>query len=65
LSDIHRNVIRTYGVLDEDRNVAWRSTFVVDRDGVLRWGQVGDRQMTRDGTEILRILDLMAPLRTK
>jgi hypothetical protein len=36
---------------------------VVDRDGVLRWGQVGDRQMTRDGAEILRILDLVARLR--
>jgi peroxiredoxin len=63
LSDIHRTVIRGYGVLDEDRNVAWRSTFVVDRDGVLRWGQVGDRQMVRDGTEILRVLDLVARLR--
>jgi alkyl hydroperoxide reductase subunit AhpC len=43
--------------------VAWRSTFVVDRDGTLRWGQVGDRQMVRDGTEILRVLDLLAQLR--
>ncbi len=33
LSDIHRTAIRAYGVLDEDRNVAWRSTFVVDREG--------------------------------
>ncbi|MBI3327189.1 MAG: redoxin domain-containing protein [Nitrospinae bacterium] len=64
LSDIHRTVIRAYGVLDEDRNVAWRSTFVVDRNGVLRWGQAGDRQMVRDGTEILRILDLVAQLRS-
>jgi alkyl hydroperoxide reductase subunit AhpC len=63
LSDIHRTVIRAYGVLDEARNVAWRSTFVVDRDGLLRWGQVGDRQMVRDGTEILRILDLLSQLR--
>jgi peroxiredoxin (alkyl hydroperoxide reductase subunit C) len=63
LSDIHRTVTRAYGVLDEDRNVAWRSTFVVDRDGMLRWGQVGDRQMVRDGTEILRVLDLVARLR--
>ena len=61
---MHRSVIRTYGVLDEDRNVAWRSTFVVDRDGVLRWGQAGDRQMVRDGAEILRILDLIARLRS-
>ena len=63
LSDIHRTVIRGYGVLDEDRNVAWRSTFVVDRDGMLRWGQGGDRQMVRDGTEILRVLDLVGRLR--
>jgi mycoredoxin-dependent peroxiredoxin len=63
LSDIHRTVIRAYGVLDEARNVAWRSTFVVDRDGMLRWGQVGDRQMVRDGTEILRVLDLLVQLR--
>jgi alkyl hydroperoxide reductase subunit AhpC len=57
--------MRAYGVLDEDRNVAWRSTFVVDCDGMLRWGQVGDRQMVRDGTEILRVLDLLARLRVK
>jgi alkyl hydroperoxide reductase subunit AhpC len=60
LSDIHRTVIREYGVLDEARNVAWRSTFIVDRDGLLRWGQAGDRHMVRDGTEILRVLGIVA-----
>jgi alkyl hydroperoxide reductase subunit AhpC len=59
LSDIHRNVIRAYGVHDEERNVAYRSTFVVDRDGALRWGQAGDRDMVRDGAEVLRVLDLL------
>ena len=63
LSDVHRKVIRAYDVLDADRNVAYRSTFVVDRDGVLRWGQAGDRQMVRDGSEVLRVLDVMAQLR--
>jgi alkyl hydroperoxide reductase subunit AhpC len=63
LSDVHRAVIRQYGVLDEDRNVAYRSTFIVDRDGILRWGQAGDRQMTRDGGEVVRVLDLIARLR--
>ena len=43
--------------------MAWRSTFLVDRDGMLRRRQVGDRQMVRDGTEILRVLDLVARLR--
>jgi peroxiredoxin len=59
LSDMHRTAIRAYGVLDEDRNVAFRSTFVVDRDGMLRWGQAGDRLMVRDGREVLRVLDLI------
>lgn len=59
LSDIHRIAIRAYGVLDEDRNVAYRSTFVVDRDGLLRWGQSGERQMVRDGSEITRVLDVI------
>jgi len=63
LSDLHRTAIDAYGVLDADRNVAWRSTFVIDRDGVLRWGQAGDRQMVRDGAEILRVLDLIERLR--
>ncbi|MBI2202656.1 MAG: redoxin domain-containing protein [Candidatus Rokubacteria bacterium] len=63
LSDMHRSVIAAYGVLDDDRNVAFRSTFIVDRDGMLRWGQAGDRQMTRDGREILRVLDRIRTLR--
>ena len=65
LSDIKRDVIKTYDVLDEERNVAWRSTFVIDRDGVLRWGQQGDRHMIRDGREVLRVLDLVASLRQR
>jgi len=60
---VHRTAIRAYDVLDEERNVAYRSTFIVDREGLLRWGQAGERQMVREGSEILRILDLMAKLR--
>jgi len=60
---VHRSVISAYGVLDVDRNVAYRSTFVVDRDGMVRWGQAGDRQMVRDGREVLRVIDLVQSLR--
>lgn len=63
LSDVHRAAIRAYGVHDEDRNVAYRSTFVVDRDGALRWGQIGERQMVRDGAEVLRVLDVIETTR--
>ena len=57
LSDIHRTVCKQYGVWEEARNVPYRSSFVIDAEGTLRWGQVGDRHMVRDGTELLRVLD--------
>ena len=63
LSDVHRSVIQAYGVWDEERNVAYRSTVVVDRDGKLRWLQSGDRLMTRSGAEIRRVLELIQRLR--
>ena len=63
LSDVHRSVIQAYGVWDQERNVAYRSTVVVDREGKLRWLQSGDRLMTRSGAEIVRVLDLIHRLR--
>ena len=63
LSDVHRKVIQAYHVWDEERNVAYRSTAIVDRDGKLRWSQSGDRLMTRSGAEIRRILELIQRLR--
>jgi alkyl hydroperoxide reductase subunit AhpC len=63
LSDVHRKVIQAYGVWDEERNVAYRSTVIVDRDGKVRWSQSGDRLMTRSGAEILRVIDLIQRLR--
>jgi len=65
LSDVHRSAIAAYGVLDQERNVAFRSTFIVDKNGIVRWGQAGDREMVRDGTEIVRVLDLIQSLRKK
>jgi len=43
--------------------LAYRATFVIDRDGLLRWGQAGDRHMVRSGGEILRVLDLLRSLK--
>ena len=65
LSDVHRSVIQAYGVWGEERNVAYRSTVVVDREGKLRWLQSGDRLMTRSGAEIVRVLDLIHRLRAR
>jgi mycoredoxin-dependent peroxiredoxin len=50
LSDFwpHGAVARSYGVFDEERGVARRSSFVVDREGVVRWSVHHALRQARD-----------------
>ena len=50
LSDFwpHGEVARAYDVFNESRGCAVRGTFVVDREGVLRWEVVNDIPDARD-----------------
>ena len=36
LSDFKRQVVRDYGIFDEERAVGRRATFVIDKDGIIR-----------------------------
>jgi peroxiredoxin len=36
LSDFKRQVVRAYGIFDEERSVGRRATFIVDKQGVIR-----------------------------
>ena len=42
LSDFwpHGDVARKYGVFNEDRGLALRGTFIIDKEGILRWSVV-------------------------
>ncbi len=39
----HGEVARSYGVFDDKRGYAKRGTFVIDKEGVLRWRVVSDQ----------------------
>ncbi|GII79825.1 peroxiredoxin [Sphaerisporangium rufum] len=58
LSDFwpHGEVARAYGVLDEDRGVAVRGTFVIDGEGVVRWKAVHPIPSARDIPEYRQVL---------
>lgn len=58
LSDFwpHGAAASAYGVFDEDRGCARRSTFVVDREGTVRWmvhNAMGEARRTADYLDIL------------
>ena len=58
LSDFwpHGEAARRYGVFDEELGVARRATFVLDRDGVVRWTTVNAIPEARDVQEARQAL---------
>ncbi|WP_333775536.1 peroxiredoxin [Streptomyces sp. IBSBF 3136] len=61
LSDFwpHGNVSRAYGVFDEDKGCAVRGTFVIDKEGVVRWTVVNGLPDARDLNEYVKALDTL------
>ena len=61
LSDFwpHGNVSRAYGVFDEDKGCAVRGTFVIDKDGVVRWTVVNGLPDARDLNDYVKALDTL------
>jgi peroxiredoxin len=58
LSDFwpHGEVAKAYGVFDEERGCARRSTFIVDRSGLVRWSVHKPMPEARDLEEQARVL---------
>ena len=62
LSDFwpHGAVASAYGVFDVERGVARRSSFVIDRDGIVRWSVHNENPHARDLDEHLAHLHHLA-----
>jgi peroxiredoxin len=58
LSDFwpHGDVARAYGVFNDTRGVATRGTFIIDKDGVVRWKVVHPIPQARDIAEYQKAL---------
>jgi peroxiredoxin len=58
LSDFwpHGEVSRSFGVFDEEKGCSTRSTFIIDKDGVLRWSVHNPMGEARDLEEYARVL---------
>jgi len=58
LSDFwpHGEVAQAYGVFDDERGLATRGTFIIDKDGVVRWKVVNAIPQARDLAEYKKAL---------
>jgi len=59
LSDLNKEIARSYHVLNEESGVAFRGLFLIDQKGVIRHQLINDLSLGRSTHEVLRILDAL------
>lgn len=56
LADTTHAISRAYGVLDEETGEAYRGTFVIDPEGMVRYSVISDMSVGRSVEETLRVV---------
>ena len=59
LADTSKSLAEDLGILEENEKVAYRATFIVDPEGVIRHASVNDLSVGRNVNEVIRILDAL------
>ncbi len=59
VADLTKQISRDYGVLFEDAGIAFRGTFLIDRDGIVKHAVVNDLGLGRNVDETLRMLQAL------
>ncbi len=57
-SDNNHVVSEAYGILDDERGIAWRGTFIISPDGILKAAHVNHGEGGRNVDEVLRTLEV-------
>ncbi|MGY6562895.1 MAG: peroxiredoxin [Luteibaculaceae bacterium] len=59
LADTSKSLAETLGILEEEEKVAYRTTYIIDPFGVIRWVSVYDMNVGRNIDEVIRVLDAL------
>ena len=59
LADTKKDLATALGILHKQDGVAFRATFIVDPDGIIRWVNVNDLSVGRNVDEAIRVLDAL------
>lgn len=57
LADTSKSLAEELGILEASEKVAYRATFIIDQEGIIRWVSVNDLNVGRNVQEVLRVLD--------
>lgn len=59
LADTSKSLAEELGILEVNEKVAYRATFIIDPDGIVRWVSVYDLNVGRNVKEVIRVLDAL------
>jgi lipoyl-dependent peroxiredoxin subunit C len=59
LADTSKSLAEDLGILSSDERVAFRVTYIVDPQGIIRWVCANDLNVGRNVKEVLRVLDAL------
>ncbi len=59
LADTAHTLSRAFDVLDEGKGIAYRGTYLIDPNGIVRWLSVNDLGVGRNVAEVIRVLDAL------
>jgi lipoyl-dependent peroxiredoxin subunit C len=59
IADTSKSLAEELGILTEDEKVAYRATYIIDPEGVVRWVNINDLSVGRNVAEVLRVLDAL------
>ena len=59
LADTSKSLADALGILTDDEKVAYRATYIVDPQGIIRWVCVNDLSVGRNVPEVIRVLDAL------
>ena len=59
IADYTKEFSRALGILDEEKGVSQRATFLIDPQGIVRFIYVTDLNVGRSPEEVLRVLDAL------
>ncbi|MGB0522724.1 MAG: peroxiredoxin [Flammeovirgaceae bacterium] len=59
LADTSKSLAEELGILENNEKIAYRATFIVDPEGIIRWVSVYDLSVGRNVEEVIRVLDAL------
>lgn len=59
LADTSKSLAEDLGILESKEKIAYRATFIIDPEGIIRWVNINDLSVGRNVGEVLRVLDAL------